>query len=106
VIDLAQIDVAKARGSTPPCISRLSRARDRRASMPVADLATPMIGISRRPRLMSACRAGKICRYARSPVAPKKTIASAASCAIFNAILRGEASSGRSSSPFRRHARV
>src|SRR6266487_1521637 len=35
-----------------------------------------MISISRWPRWTIACSAGKICLYARSPVAPKKTNAS------------------------------
>ena len=38
--------------------------------------ATPMIGMSRWPRRIIACSAGKIFLYARSPVAPKNTSAS------------------------------
>src|SRR5262249_1141962 len=40
------------------------------------DFATPMTGMFRWSRFTSACSAGKIILYARSPVAPKKTRAS------------------------------
>src|SRR4029453_4013467 len=41
-----------------------------------------MTGMSRWPRLASACRAGKIFLWARSPVAPKNTSASDCSLLI------------------------
>src|SRR5690242_17885626 len=54
----------------------LSRARSRNCSSPQPALATPMMGTDNRSRATRACSAGNICLYARSPVAPKKTIAS------------------------------
>src|SRR2546421_1515530 len=67
---------AKAASSTPPCCSMLWRARARNWSRLQPDRATPMIGMSSWPRRISAWSAGKICLYARSPVAPKNTNAS------------------------------
>src|SRR5271154_6470797 len=70
---------ANAASSTPPPYSlRLARARSRSCSMPQPDFATPMTGTSRNPRWTMPWREGKIFLYARSPVAPKKTSASAA----------------------------
>ena len=65
-----------ASGSKPPYRSTLSRARARSWSSVQPALATPITGMSRLPRLASACRAGNIFLWARSPVAPKKTSAS------------------------------
>ena len=66
----------KASGSKPPYRSTLSRARDLSWSSVQPALATPITGMSRLPRLASACRAGNIFLWARSPVAPKNTSAS------------------------------
>src|SRR5262249_18191640 len=57
--------------------STLSCARARSCSRFQPALATPMTGTLRCPRLTIACSAGKIFLYARSPVASKKTRASA-----------------------------
>src|SRR5262249_30152275 len=62
--------------SAPPRFSRLSLARARNWSRLHACLATPITGMFRLPRLIIACKAGKIFLYARSPVAPKNTRAS------------------------------
>ena len=66
----------KASGSKPPYRSTLSRARNLSWSSVQPALATPITGTSRLPRLASACRAGNIFLWARSPVAPKNTSAS------------------------------
>src|SRR5450432_997138 len=69
----------KAASSTPPPYSfRLARARSRSCSMPQPDFATPMTGTAKSPRLIMPWSDGKIFLYARSPVAPKNTSASAA----------------------------
>src|SRR5215469_5847797 len=70
------LNFENAAGSSPPCFSTLSLARARNWSRLHAPLATPITGISRWPRLIMACKAGKIFLYARSPVAPKNTRAS------------------------------
>jgi hypothetical protein len=54
----------------------LERIRALSASIVQLDRATLMIGMSNAPPRASAWRAGKICLYARSPVAPKNTNAS------------------------------
>src|SRR5262245_65473152 len=70
---------AKAASSTPPPYSwRLFFARSRSCSIPQPDFATPMTGTVRNPRRIMPWSDGKIFLYARSPVAPKKTSASAA----------------------------
>src|SRR5262245_39139469 len=67
----------KASGSTPPpCFARLSCARAFSCSSVHPAFATPITGMSSVPRRTIACSAGKICLYARSPVAPKNTKAS------------------------------
>ena len=68
--------LSKAAGSTPPCFSRLSRARALNWSRFQPALATPMTGTSSWPRLHHRLQGGKIFLYARSPVAPKNTRAS------------------------------
>ena len=75
--------------SSPPCFSTLSLARARNWSRPQPALATPMTGTSRCPRRAIACRAGKIFLYARSPVAPKNTSASAGWSAMVRLSRRG-----------------
>src|SRR5262252_6617074 len=70
------LNFANAAGSSPPCFSTLSLARARSWSRLHPCLATPITGMSRWPRLIIACKAGKIFLYARSPVAPKNTRAS------------------------------
>ncbi len=52
--------LSKAAASSPPCFSRLSRARARNWSRFQPALATPMTGTSRWPRLTIACSDGKI----------------------------------------------
>src|SRR5579859_923193 len=54
----------------------LSLARVRSCSAVQSGLATPTTGMSRLPWRVIACRAGNICSYARSPVAPNNTRAS------------------------------
>src|SRR5262245_31470336 len=71
-----EVSLRNASGSTPPCFSRLSCARAFSCSSVQPAFATPITGMSSVPRRTIACRAGKICLYARSPVAPKKTSAS------------------------------
>jgi len=68
--------LANAPLSTPQCWATLWRARTLSWSRVHPAFATPIIGMSRVCRLTRAWSAGKICLYARSPVAPKKTIAS------------------------------
>src|SRR5262252_8418781 len=70
------LNFENAAGSSPPCFSTLSLARARNWSRLHPPLATPMTGMSRWPRWIIACKAGKIFLYARSPVAPKNTRAS------------------------------
>ena len=62
------IDAAVLRQAVARALAELSSVQPSRA--------TPTIGMSRSPRRVSACSAGKIFLYARSPVAPKKTNAS------------------------------
>src|SRR5215831_8294282 len=70
------LNFANAAESSPPCFSTLSLARARNWSRFHPALATPITGMSRWPRWIIACKAGKIFLYARSPVAPKNTRAS------------------------------
>src|SRR5262245_37598473 len=71
-----EVSLRNASGSTPPCFSRLSCARAFSCSSVQPAFATPITGMSSVPRRTIACSAGKICLYAKSPVAPKNTSAS------------------------------